>query len=281
MPPLRKISFIITLIVAHQLSAQKLYISVSGGPSFGAAKNTYRGYFDTTIDRDSLLIEDAKPISFGKGMGVHLRINYRLNRQIDFGVEASYLRGSTISIDKEQQGFDGNGQATIETIEYRIFGNLWSISPSITFSPISSRFSPYIRLGPNLNYAKTFERFSFNGQNQIESLEEFEGDLTFGFSGALGCKYLMNENWEVFTELRFQSFSFLPTKSKLTEYLYNGEDKLDELNTNERETIFKDRIEDPIGTDQGGAGSDFPLEKLSINQPFSSVQFLIGISYNL
>lgn len=276
----KKILLLFFVLLFNQLTAQKVYFSAGAGPGFGFAKQSYQSFFDIEVNGETETKESAVPMSFGKGLNSFLRLGYRLNNNIDFSIEAGYLEGGRTSVLKEQVYQGPNNEPLISTQKTELFGNMWSIRPAILLSPIQGRFSPFIRLGPSINFTETFSVLNFKGSNSLDITEEFIGDFTFGFSSDVGFKYLINENWELFAEMRFQSFSFQPSQSKYTEYKVDGVNKLEDLQTFQKETVYREKISDPVGQN-GFTGNDDPLQKLIFKQPFSSVQILIGISYNL
>lgn len=276
----RKIMLLFFVLLFIQLPAQKFYFGVGAGPGFSFAKHSYQTYYNIEVKGETQTRETAVPMSFGKGFNSFLRLGYRLNNNLDFSIEASYLMGGKTTIVQEQIYQGPNNESLISTWKTDLFGNMWSIRPALLFSPLPGRFSPFIRLGPTVNFGQTYEEKSFQGSNTIEIREEFFGDLALGFAGDFGFKYLINESWEVFAEIRIQNFSFEPKESRYTRYKVNGEDRLDNLQTFQKETVYKEKISDPIGLD-GITDFDDPLEKLIFKQPFSSAQILIGITYNL
>ncbi len=276
---LKRILLLFLLLAFQIANAQKLYFSIGGGPSFGMAKEPYSNFYDIDVVNTSTELETANLISFGKGFNSRFRLAYRLTENLDIAIEASYLQGGKNSYSQSRL-VDNNNEFRLSERRVDVFGNMWSISPNLVFSPFNTRISPYIRIGPSLNFGRTYEEVEYKYLTTTISTEEFTGPVSWGFLADLGVKYLADENWEIFAEIRFHSFSFEPTESQITQYEIDGVDQLASLNTYKRKTVYKDKISEEQGT-FGFVGIERPFQELSISQPFSSVQFLIGISYNL
>lgn len=274
---LKGILLLFILIVFQNANAQKFYFSFGGGPSIGMAKESYLNNYDIAVVNATTELETANQISFGKGFNSHFRLSYRINTKLNFSLEASYLQGAKNSFSQKRTM---NNPLRISELQGDLFGEMWSFSPSLVFSPFNNRFSPYIRIGPSFNYGKTYEELRIIDMKTIVSTEEFIGEVALGFLADLGLKYFVDENWEIYAEFRFHAFSFEPTESQLTRYEIDGVDELNSLNTHERKTVYKDKITEFQGT-YGFVGIEQPFQELSISQPFSNAQFLIGISYSL
>tara|TARA_R110002096_G_scaffold115365_2_gene249841 strand:+ start:50339 stop:51172 length:834 start_codon:yes stop_codon:yes gene_type:complete len=277
MSNLRKFLLLLLLIFTFQLTAQNIYFGIGAGLSNGLAKESYLDFYNIEIIDEDNSLETTEPMSFGSGFNGHLKMGYRFHKDFDFVLEASRFAGGKSSYSKDR--FVSDGSVLNERTD--LYGNFWSISPSLLFSPLEGRFSPYFRIGPSLNFVKSYAATSHSGTSvDIEILEEYTGDMALGFLGNLGFNYILHENWEFFCELRFHSFSFEPSNGEIIEFRNSGQDELQSLEVAEKETVFKEKISDPNG-EVGYTGPNDPLQRLSISQPFSNVQFVIGICFSL
>lgn len=282
MSPSKKTILLFLFLIIYQLPAQKYRLSIGGGPGFGMAKDTYLNFRDIKIvdGNPNEEIKSARPMSFAKGFSSHLRLEYPLNSILDIGLEATYFNGSKSTFIEEGYTSIQMPNDNFQTRTIDLYGNMLSISPSIIFNPIEARFSPYFRMGPIFNLVKTYEDSELKNSHPDGSYKtikrEYKGNIGVGFISDIGLRYVRNANWTFYAEMRWQSFSYQPGKSVKTEDNENGVSRLSTMEIVEIEIEYVKKI----GADGSQTAND-PQQQIIIDQPFSSLQILIGISYYL
>lgn len=278
----RKFTLLFLALLGSQVFAQKFYFSLGMGPGIGIEKDLHQEFYDFEIVGDDE-IRTSKPMSFGKGYNAHLRFGYRLKSKIDLALEASFFKGGKTTFTKDYW-IDWppvrGGNSSID-----LYGNSFSLNPSITFRPFTSKFAPYFRIGPNISFVTTWEEFNsmdFQPNSNSSFLKRKNyGGLGIGFIADLGVAYQLNESWGLYSEIRINSFKNRPGQSTIIEFTQNGKDELSSLTTDEKEEIYSNYISRPSRADGRYRSPDDPMEFLKFDQPFSSIQLLIGISYYL
>lgn len=278
----RKILLLFLALLGPQISAQKFYFSLGLGQGIGIEKDLHQDYYDMEIKEDDEIIT-SKPMSFGTGFNAHLRFGYRLKPKIDLAIEASYFQGGKTTFSKDYwfgSASELGGNSSID-----LYGNSYSFNPSLVFRPFTNKFAPYFRIGPNISFVTTWKEHSYTGSPANPEFgfvkTKYYGDVGLGFIADLGFSYQLNESWGLYSEIRINSFKNRPGKSTITEFTENGKDELSSLTTAEKERIYSSYITKPTEARGRYSDPDTPPELLKFDQPFSSIQILIGISYNL
>jgi hypothetical protein len=186
--------------------------------------------------------------SFGKGFYATLGGGYTNKRGIEFGGLITYQQGLTKAI-----------------LDDSLYSKVVYKSNSYTFTPyirlrksVSGPFIPYIHFGLPITFAQATIDNEYKTQNQptVSYQNKYARQVAIGINGGLGFYSILNNHWQLFTEVSFIGLKVEPKKVFTTNP--NGQTTEKEVNTPEQRNVFGQ----------------------SVVLPFSSWGFGLGIRYN-
>jgi hypothetical protein len=223
--------FCIVAINSADVIAQFSYTGISIGYGTGLPAYSLGASTQTTAGGTTYTLEKG---SYGQGLNFSIAGGYMFNKNIGAELGVSYLVGSkkeftisTLYIDTSSGTItDTEGSITLDKI------SMIRVNSSIKIT-FGDDVRPYIRMGLAIGlgtgYTRTDENTiitsgSMNDTTVIEMATKYSGGASFGFNSAFGVDFDLTDNLRFFGELSFSSISWAPTKSTITEYLYNGVD---------------------------------------------------------
>lgn len=105
---------------------------------------------------------------------------------------------------------------------------------------------------------------------------KMNGGLAIGLNASIGVLYHISDNIGIFGEISMINMSYAPTKGEVTEFIVEGDDHLEDLNTSEREFEYVEVYED-----DPTPPSSKPTQDIKQKYPFGSVgpNFGVQISF--
>lgn len=278
---MKQFGIVLTALLISSLSFAQVEVSLSTGYAVGSAGMK----LGETINLSET--ENAYG-SYGEGANVQLRGTYYFNESFGVDLGLGYLHGTdqTISeVNVPNREVDAVARA-------RAFGASTSIVYKFT-NNIYGRFGALLKLGGKTEavvYDKSVlsqaeaEAFGIplGSYSETNYKEDFHGHFPLGFVGALGYKFNLNDNLNLFVEAEYYGISLKRKDSEITEFntdvvlpdgtvAFAGFYNIDNLpNGYNKETTYVDNLSNS-NTDSS--------RKLSQKVPYSSFGINFGITY--
>ncbi|WP_292945434.1 outer membrane beta-barrel protein [Olleya sp. UBA1516] len=278
---MKQFGIVLTALLISGLSFAQLEVSLSTGYAVGSA--------GMKLGESINLSETENAYgSYGEGANVQLRGTYYFNESFGVDLGLGYLHGTdqTVSeISVPNREVDAVARA-------RAFGASTSIVYKFT-NNIYGRFGALLKLGGKTEavvYDKsTLSQAEADGfgiplgsYSETNYKEDFHGHFPLGFVGALGYKFNLNDNLNLFVEAEYYGISLKRKDSEITEFntdvvlpdgtvAFAGFYNIDNLpNGYNKETTYVDNLSN-TNTDSS--------RKLSQKVPYSSFGINFGITY--
>jgi outer membrane protein W len=275
-----KLSFsllVLGLALSCATSAQGVYFGVGGGYGFSAAKDQLGPDSKTTIAAaSSSTTYTSKTFSLGKGVSFGAYGGYMVNKNIGAELGIGYLiGGKTVTTNEVVSPTPGQSYTSTGTLK----SSMLRLTPAIRIEAGEGTIRPYGVIGLIIGLAPkaTMESDSAGVHDQITT---YSGRTSWGFHGAIGVKYAVNDKIGIFAELSGNYQSWAPGKGVTTTDTYNGKDQLANQTTYQKETDFSSSY-----TTNGGSGvatnTAVPRQSSLFYLPFSSMGFNVGVHISL
>lgn len=278
---MKQFGIVLTALLISSLSFAQVEVSLSTGYAVGSAGMKLGESINLSETENSYG-------SYGEGANVQLRGTYYFNESFGVDLGLGYLHGTdqTISeVNVPNREVDAVARA-------RAFGASTSIVYKFT-NNIYGRFGALLKLGGKTEavvYDKSVlsqaEADAFGiplgSYSETNYKEDFHGHFPLGFVGALGYKFNLNDNLNLFVEAEYYGISLKRKDSEITEFntdvvlpdgtvAFAGFYNIDNLPNNyNKETTYVDNLSNS-NTDSS--------RKLSQKVPYSSFGINFGITY--
>jgi len=278
---MKQFGIVLTALLISGLSFAQLEVSLSTGYAVGSAGMKLGESINLSETENSYG-------SYGEGANVQLRGTYYFNESFGVDLGLGYLHGTdqTVSeVNVPNREVDAVARA-------RAFGASTSIVYKFT-NNIYGRFGALLKLGGKTEavvYDKSVlsqaEADAFGiplgSYSETNYKEDFHGHFPLGFVGALGYKFNLNDNLNLFVEAEYYGISLKRKDSEITEFntdvvlpdgtvAFAGFYNIDNLpNGYNKETTYVDNLSNS-NTDSS--------RKLSQKVPYSSFGINFGITY--
>lgn len=282
---------LIFIFFINTLSSQSIYLTTGFGFDFKLNGNDmmvtntdYTYTVDTSYYNNKYELVN---LSLGKGIMPILGLGYNINPHFAIELNAAYFFGKPQEINYKDM-YDvqyGYNSEVNYTSSFK--------SRSLIFSPgliiqtnRESKLQYYLKLGGSFGISNIFLSQDiniidgFSGASRpftdINKKWTYNGGLSYGCNISTGINYEYVDGFNFFAELSYFNFYCKPTQGTLTEYLYDGEDKFDELKTNEKEIIFTTSY-----SDNDNIVESEPSKAIITKYSFNMLQFNIGFKWRL
>lgn len=278
---MKQFGIVLTALLISGLSFAQLEVSLSTGYAVGSA--------GMKLGESINLSETENAYgSYGEGANVQLRGTYYFNESFGVDLGLGYLHGAdqTVSeVSVPNREIDAVARA-------RAFGASTSIVYKFT-NNIYGRFGALLKLGGKTE-AVVYDKSTLSqaeadafgiplgSYSETNYKEDFHGHFPLGFVGALGYKFNLNDNLNLFIEAEYYGISLKRKDSEITEFntdvvlpdgtvAFAGFYNIDNLpNGYNKETTYVDNLSN-TNTDSS--------RKLSQKVPYSSFGINFGITY--
>jgi|AntAceMinimDraft_16_1070373.scaffolds.fasta_scaffold60570_2 hypothetical protein len=282
------------VLFANNLFAQEVYIEFNPGYNFSAggefsSKDEYidnSNGFDYTVNH-----EVVKGFSFGKGLNLDGTFGVMMNENFGAELGLSYLLGNIggktkiTETDKDYILTMSGGQFVETTDEYEYYANMLRINPSIVIASDLQGINPYAKFGliigsGSFNIKCSYENASYDPiEDKIQTNEtimeyKYSGGIALGYNASLGALFELNDVFSLFGEFNMINLSYAPTKGELITYTEDGEDKLSDQKTRDRETEF---VESYTYDSTEPVEESEPRKELKQKLPFGSFGVNVGL----
>ena len=278
---MKQFGIVLTALLISSLSFAQVEVSLSTGYAVGSAGMKLGESINLSETENSYG-------SYGEGANVQLRGTYYFNESFGVDLGLGYLHGTdqTVSeVNVPNREVDAVARA-------RAFGASTSIVYKFT-NNIYGRFGALLKLGGKTEavvYDKSVlsqadaDAFGIplGSYSETHYKEDFHGHFPLGFVGALGYKFNLNDNLNLFVEAEYYGISLKRKDSEITEFntdvvlpdgtvAFAGFYNIDNLpNGYNKETTYVDNLSNS-NTDSS--------RKLSQKVPYSSFGINFGITY--
>jgi hypothetical protein len=208
--------------------------------------------------------------SFGSGFSGNVAFGGSLgNGMLGYDLEVGYLTSKKYKSSDSYAFQDYEGKTEFTSKAQSI-----QFTPSLSFTAGTGKFQPFARMGPVLAITtlKQDQDGSGTDQTSYHYTYKYTGGLSLGFKGALGVNYSLNDNLQLFTEMNFISMSYSARKREITEYTEDGEDRLDDIDEDDRTIDIEKEVE---GEGEGG----FPPTRDSVSMGSVGLQFGVRFTF--
>ena len=270
-----KKSFLLFAVLLISLSASaQFYISGSGGYGFKAGEKVL-GQKTVLSATGELVSRTDLEGSYGNGFNSQLRLGYLLNEKFGFELGIGYLHGADQDVSKT---YVGDTELVNIIARARAFGASFSALYNFTDN-FYARAGFLTKIGGK---TETIGTVNYAPAVTVDFTTDFHGKFPAGFIGAVGYKYPVGDNLNLFAEIEYLGINVTRDTSELSQFsaTYAGQEvSRDQLDSAIRET--------PALNAQ--FGKLLPLledkhtwteaDNTNLEAPYSSVGFNIGITY--
>jgi hypothetical protein len=266
-----KKNYLITLLIAVAIGmianssfAQGMYGNLNIGYGFGKSTMNIEDFTNYTEGSNSDT-EEQIFLSLGKGLNFGGTIGNMFNEHVGAELGINYLLGGKAKAKDEYLG---------GTTEYEFYARMLRFIPAIVIAAGGEKINPYAKFGVVVSTGSVkYDYEDKDGGDLTIRKVKYSGGIALGFMGAVGAKFKLSDNMSLFAELNTINQSYAPKKGELTEYSFNGTDRLPNLNTYQKEVEFVDKIT----YDGSYPPTSEPRKELKQKLPLGSV----GINFGL
>ncbi len=286
-------SVFLAVLVTYTGSGQSIYFKAGAGYGVPiAATSIGENYFRSQIYNGNIStsedVTESVSGSYGAGVDLNFAFGYEFNENFIFELDMQYMMSNKLKtydnytyedISDPLNPYSDVDNSKIVTSAKGLFFN-----PSVVFSAGFGKAAPYARFGFVLGSPQiTGHRSSYYNGDGIDSTEtawkETKG-ISFGFQGAVGMNWKLNEWLDLYTELNFISMTYYPEEYNLTKSIhsdgYTITDNLPNLTVNQKQIIYKKKYDLYASVPQTE-----PSVALRSGNPFSSLSVQVGIKFSL
>jgi len=255
-------------------SKQKFYIQLGLGGGVSTAASFDMLYKYSGDGGDSKI--SVVPVGLGNGFNGSLAAGYWFCKYIAVELSVSEFLGMSTKGDSVVH-LIGATEATA-----KVRGGLLSITPAIVISAGLQKVNPYARFGlligvlPYMISKYSSENATTNPPMSTVINNQYYGGIALGYVAAGGVKFNVSSLLSFFAELQFTHSTWSPSHSEIVKYSVNGEDRLSEMTTWQKQADFV--MEKNVN---GTVDMSKPRQELRQTYPFSTASINIGITFKL
>jgi len=216
---MRKNLLLLAAIVMATSASAQYYVSASGGLSMGSAGIL----LGTSLNADQSEAENHYG-SYGEGMTAQLRGGYFFNNMFGLEVGVGYLHGSDQTINSYKVNDAGDISEYTEGIAH---GRAYGLNVSLVYKfneKVYGKIGAITKLG-----GKTEAEFTKTTQTPLsaygiapilaEGVTDYHGRVPLGFTAAIGYKYNLSDNLNLFAELEYLGINVTRDNSEYSDLI--------------------------------------------------------------
>jgi len=267
----RTILLLAGLITMAIATAQTDYYISAG---VGVGINTARTYDLYTMDFDKV-----HPVGLGKGFAPVIRAGIFVNDFMAVELGIAYRMGFNTKINASESEGSIKSGGDIGNGWRKYSGSMLQLIPAVVIQPDFDlgNVAPYARVGVIIGILPSIKEkvnLTSGSHNYIWTFKE-SGGVSIGGSAALGCDFNLSDMLAIYAEIYYDAMSYAPTKGKYKKFTDNGEDKLGDMTTQEKEVKY---VKDVSGYTPS---HDSPDQELKNSYPFNNVGLTVGVKVKL
>jgi hypothetical protein len=281
------ISLFLITIFSGLSFAQTIYLRAGGGFGLPIATSTIgEEYLRTEVYNGTTTVNSysTKGVtgSYGAGANFNFALGYKFNENLIFELSTQYLMSNKYKTgNNDIYYYKGTGApyTTVDNTNTKTSATALFLNPSFIFSAGFGKVAPYGRFGfvfgsPKVSGERNYY-YSMDGVDSSQTKWEYSKRMAFGFQGAIGMNWKINEKLDVYTELNYVSMSYYAGEYNLTKSVYNSFNRLPGTALIDKQTIYKKTF-DPNAVNNV---STQPRVALRQATPFSAISLQVGIRY--
>lgn len=251
-------------LIAVPVWGQKLYLNLDAG--YGFPMNTQSQFLENyTYNENGFEVENIH-LSLGEGFQFGGALGVMFNKHIGIEAGVTYLKGNTTT---------GEWISDYSESYISVRSNMLNITPGIVVAAGFDRVNPYAKFGMVIGSGKII----------LESEEYYDGDemfmkmvlndgIAYGVNAGLGANVNLSDRIAIFGEVYSRNLAYSPKRGEITEYTWNGEDQLADMEVYDKQMVFVDEMkhsyDDPVNETE-------PSEELGSKYPFGTIGVKIGL----
>lgn len=272
---------IFSLTTAPRSYAQGFSFVLKGGYGIGADKSQYYSWAFSDLDQGPVSYEQfpmsnlkeingieysegIQSVSYAAGGKIGIGMDYMLTPFVGFGILGEYLFGKSISSEKNTNA---------DLIMVKSHAQTFSIRPSVILTAGTEKINPFIRLGASFAFPKIVSTAEREQPTALLLQDEVSGGTAFGFFGSFGAKYTLSDLINIFIEAEYSLMRYTPKTRKILSFTFNDMDIIDQNYMYGNIELSDNATYDEIKTEE--------KKQKSRIQPFSSLSFNLGVSFNI
>lgn len=257
--------------------AQNPYVNVSVGYGLGLPGEPL-GTNSTTASNGDKTAENVYG-TFGQGLSIGLAPGYFINEHFGAELGFNYFMGSKIDASTVSTPY-GTATTTVHSSQIRM-------TPTLVFRTGSEGLYGYAKTGvvmplTGTTFAKV-EDTGAAGPGTSKTVEtETKGAFSYGFSGAIGINYTINDMFSVFGEANAVQLRINAKSTTITSYTANGADVLSMMTTYDKETTYQDELNNSSNNSayNSNYSTSSAKEDLRTRRNFGALFLNIGLKIN-
>ncbi|MCX6288116.1 MAG: outer membrane beta-barrel protein [Bacteroidetes bacterium] len=253
---------------------QKFYIGIGLGGGISTASSFDMVYkYSGDVGNETVTVV---PVGLGSSFNGSLAFGYWFNKYIAVELAVTEFLGLPTKGDSVVH-LIGASKATV-----KVRGGMLSVIPSIVISAGLKKINPYARFGfqigvlPNLVAKYSQDNSTTNPPENKQIYNDYYGGVALGYTAAGGVNFTLTNVVTFYIELQFSHATWSPSHSQIVKYTVNGEDRLSELTTWQKEAdfVWEKNVNGIIDQTQ-------PRQELRKTVPFSTASINLGIKFRL
>ncbi len=277
-------------IIPSTIYSQSFYMSFGGGYGIGvnglrtsSYSTSYTYKLDTNYAHSTYF---SNKVTLGNGFIPSIGVGIMFNKNIGFDINTAYLFGKPYEYSQTDNYDFPYGNYRSFAINQSTSGNSIIILPSIILkSHLDKSVDYFLKVGlaigstriDELNDIRIIDGFSGSKSPfiNINYTREFSSSFSLGMQISAGIEIFLLENLNFYAQCSYLGYSTTPKSSEIVSYSYEGEDKLSDLTTKEKETIYVETYteDDPISDDE-------PNKSLYNTYSFNMIHIEIGLLWS-
>ena len=164
----------------------------------------------------------------------------------------------------------------------KVRGSMLSVIPAIVISAGLEKINPYARFGlqigvlPYMVSKYSQDNSSTNPPMSKKIYNDYYGGIALGYTAAGGVTFKFTDLISFYVEIQFAHSTWSPNHSQVVKYTVNGEDRLSELTTWQKQAdfVWEKNVNGTVDITQ-------PRQELRTTYPFSTASINLGLKFRL
>lgn len=281
------LAIVLALAAPGMVNAQKLYVKgglgyafTHGGQTLDNNARPYAGDVNIVISNTNSVTEkySLKKVSFASGAQAVLALGYMFNANIGVELGASVIfaprkfertHSETDPLTTYKENLER--QASLPVI----------LTPSLVMQLPAGKVTGYARAGVAVSVGnkiidKMVTEEDFDPEPNTPAIKrETTFEITtrtgIGFTAAMGAKYNLTNNLQLWAEASLLSLTLYAKEESITEYKVNGVNSLSFLTPDQKKHVFE--LEDNSGDPSSNLYPSYSL-------PFSNIAVNVGVAFS-
>jgi hypothetical protein len=278
---------VVMLSVAFKACSQSFYVEPFYSRSFGI-NQMFFGTYDELIEfnPDTVLVThsyNSHEFSMGNGNAFGFVAGKELSDNFSMEIGLSYFKSKEVTIRySTKYMYIPLSIYNVELVGERYFNaQTFNFFPSFKISANRKKVvTPYFRAGIFVSYNKFNELYKIEIYNNLpgyypretyEFLYQYQPNMLFGWYESIGIEFFNDKFINLFAEANYLNLNYIPKYKKCVKHLYQGEDNMHNLESDEEIIYFVDAYSD----------NDPEVFGKNLRQKFSlsSLSLKVGVKY--